>query len=142
MTRSIFQRYSRDGDGKAIASAEVNVIVSGGAVANIYSAPTGGTPITQPLLSDSNGFFKFYVEPGIYDVSATNTANSTTATFLREEIGASRESLTDDDQHAAPYSPLNEPSVTSTTNMVIEVVEDLPANPDANTLYIVVAGGG
>jgi len=109
MTRSVFQRYARNENGEAISLAEINVIISSGPVADIYADSTGGSPITQPLVADANGYFRFYVEPGLYDVSATDPVLFSVSTFLREEIGTSRESLIDDDQHAKPYSPLNKP---------------------------------
>ncbi len=116
MTRSVFQRFARNADGEAIPLAEVDVVISNGPVADIYADATGGVAISQPMIADANGYFRFYVEPGIFDVTATDPVLFSSVTFPNEEIGASRESLIDDNQHVSPYSSLNPPPETDLIN--------------------------
>lgn len=107
MTRSIYQFYTRATTGEIVPNAEVSVFFAGAGEAPIYDAETGGSLITQPLIATTSAKAVFYIEPGIYDVQSKDPILLTTATFVNEEIGTSREALIDDNQHAKPYSPIN-----------------------------------
>ena len=115
MTRSVKQFNSRTETGEPIPLAEIAVVISGGAVANIYANPTGGVPLVQPLIADATGFVRFYVEPGLYDITSTDPILFSFITHTNVEIGTSRESLIDDNQHAKPYSPLNKSPAVDVT---------------------------
>ena len=96
MTRSVRSFYSTDETGAIIPQAEISVNFAGGAEAPIYATNSGGTPITQPLISTSSGKAVFYVEPGVYDIESKDPISLTTSTFSNEEIGVSRGQLTKD----------------------------------------------
>ena len=96
MTRSVRNFYSTDETGAIIPLAEISVNFAGGAEAPIYTSNTGGVPVTQPLISTASGKATFYIEPGVYDIASQDPISLTVSTFVNEEIGASRASLTKD----------------------------------------------
>jgi hypothetical protein len=57
---------SRTGD--AVSGLLVTVNVSGGGLATIFS-DNAGTPTVNPITTDANGYFEFYVADGRYDIS-------------------------------------------------------------------------
>ena len=96
MTRSVRSFYSTDETGAIIPQAEISVNFAGGAEAPIYTVNSGGTPVSQPLISTSSGKAVFYVEPGVYDIESKDPISLTTSTFSNEEIGTSRADLSND----------------------------------------------
>jgi len=90
MTRSVRSFYSTDETGAIIPQAEISVNFAGGAEAPIYTVNSGGTPVSQPLISTSSGKAVFYVEPGVYDIESKDPISLTTSTFSNEEIGTPR----------------------------------------------------
>jgi hypothetical protein len=96
MTRSVRSFYSTDETGAIIPLAEISVNFAGGAEAPIYTVNSGGTPVSQPLISTSSGKAVFYVEPGVYDIESKDPVSLTTSTFSNEEIGVARGKLTKD----------------------------------------------
>lgn len=81
----VWQRTIVDAAGtvQPLASVSVTDVVSG-ALATLYS-DEGVTGIGNPITADSNGFVRFYVRPGLYDIVATLGANS--RTWNDEAIG-------------------------------------------------------
>lgn len=70
MARYIFQGTFRDGQGNIIPSGTVTVYDAGTTtLSTIYTADSGGTAVTS-IISDSNGFFYFYIDSSDY---GTNT---------------------------------------------------------------------
>jgi hypothetical protein len=96
MTRSVRSFYSTDETGAIIPQAEISVNFAGGAEAPIYTVNSGGTPVSQPLISTSSGKAVFYVEPGVFDIESKDPVSLTTSTFSNEEIGVARGKLTKD----------------------------------------------
>lgn len=60
------------GNVKAAVTVEVRDADSGDLV-TLYSDRLGESPITPPLLTDDNGFVRFYVPEGRYDITATKS---------------------------------------------------------------------
>lgn len=70
MARYIFQGTFRDGQGNIIPDGTVTVYDAGTTtLSTIYTADSGGTAVTS-IISDSNGFFYFYIDSSDY---GTNT---------------------------------------------------------------------
>jgi hypothetical protein len=57
---------SRTGD--AVSDLHVTVSLSGGGLATIY-ADNAGTPKDNPITTDANGYFEFYVADGRYNIT-------------------------------------------------------------------------
>ena len=67
-----FQRTLTDTTGNVRNGVSVTIRdESTGAVAPLYSDKAGTVAITNPVTTDSNGFFAFYVAPGRYRIQAT-----------------------------------------------------------------------
>lgn len=65
-----------DTSGNCIASASIQVNVTGGAAATIYS-DDGVTPKANPTTADANGRFSFYVADGRYDLVISGSGLTT-----------------------------------------------------------------
>lgn len=65
-----------DTSGNAIASASIQVNVTGGAAATIYS-DDGVTPKANPTTADANGRFSFYAADGRYDLVISGSGITT-----------------------------------------------------------------
>jgi|GEM_PF-6165800 len=79
-----------DSNQAAIENASVLVSDESGADANIFS-DVSGTPASNPLTTDVNGEFSFYVDSGIYDLTITRTGYTTT--YIRNVVITGREIL-------------------------------------------------
>ena len=109
MTRAVMQFNSRTVSGDPVATAEVDIYIAGGTIASVYALANGGSALAQPLVSDANGFIRFYVDAGIYDITSTDMLTTNSTVHNNVEIGTSRESLIDNNQHSPAYSLLNPP---------------------------------
>ena len=69
-TKGFYRKTVRNAAGTAISGASVTVDELDGSPATIEDA--GGAPLSQPLTTDSNGVFAFYVLFGSYDITVTN----------------------------------------------------------------------
>lgn len=82
----VWQRSIVTEAGDVLASASVSVTdVVSGSLAQLYS-DEGVTGIGNPITADANGFARFYVKSGIYDIVATSGV--TTRTWSDEAIGS------------------------------------------------------
>ena len=90
-TLGFYGRTARNNSGAAIAGAEVIVTDSAGQPVEIFDGNVNDSPsvISQPLLTDSNGAFRFYAPFGVYTVTVTNDGD--TATLPDQAIGPDRE---------------------------------------------------
>lgn len=69
MARHIFQSVFKDGQGRIIPSATVSVYLAGTVTtANVYSAATGGSPVTS-VTTASDGSFAFYVSDSDFSLN-------------------------------------------------------------------------
>jgi len=146
MTRSIYQFYTRKETGEIVPNAEVRVFFAGAGEAPIYDAENGGNLIVQPLIATASAKAVFYVDPGIYDIQSKDPILLTTATFSDEEIGTSRESLIDDNQHAKPYSDvnrnptINDLSIVKVHTNVLAWEADTDEYPDGKSVHLLDRG--
>ena len=69
--RFIYQGYVQDANGKIVTSASITVHEADTTtLATIYSAASGGSVVTGSVVtSDDNGYFKFYISNGDYDIT-------------------------------------------------------------------------
>ena len=81
MARFIYQNHIMTGDGKIVEDATVTVYLADTTTtATIRTAKTGGSTITgAAVTTDSDGYFKFYVDDGdhaaaqLFDIVASKT---------------------------------------------------------------------
>jgi hypothetical protein len=74
MTRAVIQANIQTANGAVSVApgASVSITISAtGALATLYAAREGGSPVNNPTTADSNGFFRVYVDPGRYTITAT-----------------------------------------------------------------------
>lgn len=64
--------------GAYVEDAEITVTKRPSGAADVYATATGGSPITQPFLSDAQGRVTGWVERGAYDVTIAITGNPDT----------------------------------------------------------------
>jgi hypothetical protein len=88
MTRSVYEKPVQGADGRIIVGATATVRnQSDNSLANIYTAISGGSAIAgSTVTSDTQGYIKFYVEPGVYKI--TVAFGETSREFQNVEIGA------------------------------------------------------
>jgi hypothetical protein len=89
MALPVVQFFVRDQAGNTVAAADVTVTIQGGGVADVFSDPDGLNPILQPFNPDPEGFVRFYVAAGVYEIEADY--GSSTTTFTHVEVSASRD---------------------------------------------------
>lgn len=83
-----WQQFIQNDLGVVIPSASVEVRDEAtGALATIYSGPTGGT-LTNPFTAGVDGLARFYAPDGSYKITATSGSN--TATYRHVPIGMSQ----------------------------------------------------
>lgn len=71
---SAWQRTITDSAGKGLSFAEVEVFHAGGSnKPALYADRDGTASLTNPFTADAEGFARFYVEGGIYDVAVNGT---------------------------------------------------------------------
>lgn len=80
MARQQAAAFVQDSAGNVQASVTVTIRVQGsGALATIYAAATGGSPISgSTLTTDANGRYEFYADPGSYYAEYGSGASATT----------------------------------------------------------------
>lgn len=82
--RKFYDTVNDPETGKAVENATVLMkSYPGGVVSTLYSDASGLTPIANPVLTDENGYFEFYLADGHYTqvittTSATKTINDIT----------------------------------------------------------------
>jgi microcystin-dependent protein len=65
------------GNWQPASGASVQVNVRGGGAATVYSAATGGTPLANPLTTDSEGRVVGYADEGSYDLVVSGSGITT-----------------------------------------------------------------
>jgi hypothetical protein len=81
MARGVIQANIQSANGyiSVAAGASVSITVaSSGAAASLYDARSGGSAVSNPVTADSKGFFRVYVDPGRYNISATLAGSTQT----------------------------------------------------------------
>jgi hypothetical protein len=88
MTRSVYEKAVTGSTGNIIVGATATVRnQSDNELASIYSAISGGSPIAGSVVTTgSDGYIKFYVEPGVYRI--TIAFGDVSREFQNVEIGA------------------------------------------------------
>ena len=91
-TRKHFFDHVRDTNGTAISSATINVYNKGTTTdaTNVYDAITGGSD-TNPITTDTNGFFEFWLDPDDHNATQTfdikvSHSSLTTKTFSDVDV--------------------------------------------------------
>jgi len=90
------------GDALAAASIEVRLESTGNLV-SLFEDVDGNTGLTNPFNADSEGFFRFYVDDGIYKITATSGSN--TRTFRNVQLQGFDQGLKTDD--AVTFATVN-----------------------------------
>ncbi len=84
MTLPIFQKTIVDDRGDILPGATIDVFFeSSGARAQLYSDSEGLLPISNPTVTDAFGKIVFYIDPGLYRISATSGGFSDTYRNVR-----------------------------------------------------------
>jgi len=79
MALNAWQRTIIDDTGAAIPDAELEVFIAGTTnKPDIFEDASGSTALTNPFNANTNGFARFYVEGGAYDITATGNGSSQT----------------------------------------------------------------
>lgn len=87
MANSVWQGTVQDASGNIVTGAEVSVYDEGtGTLATIFS-DIGGTALTNPFFSDSNGFAQFYAAAGQYRITAVEAGSGLNQTFRHVRLG-------------------------------------------------------
>jgi hypothetical protein len=87
MANSVWQGTVQDASGNIVTGAEISVYDEGtGTLATIYS-DIGGTALTNPFFSDSNGFAQFYAAAGQYRITAVEAGSGLNQTFRHVRLG-------------------------------------------------------
>jgi hypothetical protein len=76
-----------DGVLSVVEGAEVTVEQRNGGTVNVYSADTGGTTVSQPILSDAQGLVDGWVEDGHYKATADTGVDEIEYYFERRSGG-------------------------------------------------------
>lgn len=71
MALAVWQRTIVDDTGAVQSGASVRVELEGGGLASLFSDRAGTMGISNPFLSDSNGFAQFFVDGGAYKITVT-----------------------------------------------------------------------
>jgi hypothetical protein len=86
MAFHVFQRSIQDEAGNVMPAATVTVQDQDtSALVQLYSDRNGATPIGNPIAADGDGFIRFYVAVGRYQITATDGAS--TRVWEDEQIG-------------------------------------------------------
>lgn len=100
MTRFVFQRYVTDEQGNVLDGAQITVRkMSDNSLADIYDAKTGGSALSNPFSTSSDGFVQFYADPDLYKVTAVKDAE--TSTFSNVALGLANQG--DNDTTTPPW---------------------------------------
>jgi hypothetical protein len=87
MANSVWQGTVQDASGNIVTGAEISVYDEvTGTLATIYS-DIGGTALTNPFFSDSNGFAQFYATAGQYRITAVESGSGLSQTFRHVRLG-------------------------------------------------------
>lgn len=79
MTASVFQAAVADAQGNVLANAQITVRdEETGSLASLWQDRDQTTGLTNPFNADADGFFRFYVAPGRYQIDAVKDADSRT----------------------------------------------------------------
>lgn len=79
MTLPVFQSTITDESGNNLAGATVTVLnSSSGDIISLHSNSDGTSDITNPATADDNGFIRFYAEPQLVTITATDGDTSIT----------------------------------------------------------------
>lgn len=94
MTLARFDRTVTDNRGDVVAGATVTVRleIPGQPLAQLYSDRAGTTPLGNPIATDSNGNFGFFVGGGAYQIEVVNGGDTRTLRYVG--IGLAQESDT------------------------------------------------
>jgi len=76
MARAIWQKTITDNTGAPTADAEVTVMIQGESFATIFSQQSGGTALSNPFTTASDGVARFYADRGYYTVTVLKDGNS------------------------------------------------------------------
>jgi hypothetical protein len=126
----------QNAQGQAIAGATINVYsqsacgVAYGTAATLYPAATGGTPLTQPLLTDGRGANFAYASPGCVTV-VYNSPFTGTLTFKDQNVVAG----------STLVVPITIPNGGTGATTAAAAVGNLLGNPSAGTYDLQCSSG-
>ncbi|WBL75592.1 hypothetical protein I3J27_21400 [Bradyrhizobium xenonodulans] len=84
MTLARFDRTVTDNFGNVVSGASVTVRadIPGQPLVSLYSDRAGTTPLGNPVVTDANGDFGFYVAGGFYQIAVTHGADTKTQRYV------------------------------------------------------------
>jgi len=82
MTSPVWQATVTDDTGDVLPGAQIDVVIERtGTDATLFGNRAGTTSLSNPFFADSEGFARFYTEPGSYRITATASGGGTTRTW-------------------------------------------------------------
>lgn len=137
-----------DRDGRPISNVQVRVKVASSATDAVIYSDNGVTTRSNPVITDSNGSFSFYVEDGRYDLyfSGASLSSRTETDILIEdtldnpsyivsvkdiEFGAIGDGVTDDTIAIQKAIDSGAKLITSPDNNVYRITDELIVNYDS-----------
>lgn len=87
MTRGVYQNFAVDSNGDTISAAQVEVRDTDGNLLTLFEAETGTATISNPITAgdgdpQAKGYFEFYVDPQLVDITIGTGASATTVRRL------------------------------------------------------------